>query len=242
MHNTAVIFAGGTGSRFSSRTKPKQFLELNGKPIIIHTLESFQNCAEITDIYIVCIESWIERLKDMIDRFRITKVAGIVPGGATGQESIYNGIHAVYNASSDRDDTLVLIHDGVRPLIYESTLRDAIACARKNGSAITVTTATETIITVDDNGSVKDVVDRTHAKLARAPQCYFLNDVVRAQEMAKADNYTEAIDTATLMRHYGYKLYTVEGPVENIKITTPSDYYIFRALLEAQENTQIFGL
>ena len=117
-----------------------------------------------------------------------------------------------------------------------------VACARKNGNAVTVTSAYETIITVDENEQVEDVVDRKRAKLARAPQAFFLKDIYGAHLRAHEEGYTGAIDSATLMRHYGARLFTVEGPVENIKITSASDFYIFRAIVEARENSQIWGL
>lgn len=240
--NVGLIFAGGTGARINSGTKPKQFLELNGKPIIIHTLEHFENSEAIDAICVVCLEGWIERLKVLLDKYRITKVRWVVKGGSTGQESIFNGLDAVMKDAENPSDTLMLMHDGVRPLINDKTLSDCVACARAHGNAITVTSAYETIITVDDASRVNDVVDRTRAKLARAPQAFFLSDIHAAHLRARTEGYTGAIDSATLMRHFGAELHTVEGPVENIKITTASDFYIFRAIYEARENSQIWGL
>ena len=239
--NIALIFAGGTGSRLNSKTRPKQFLELNGKPIIIHTLEYFEDTPGIDAICVVCLEGWIDYLKELIRKFSIRKVKWVVPGGATGQDSIFNGLDAVYRDAENPKDTLMLMHDGVRPLISVKTVEDVIACAHENGNAITVTSAYETIITVDDDKNVDGVVDRKQAKMARAPQAFFLEDIHSAHIRAKEEKF-DAIDSATLMRHYGYTLHTVEGPVENIKITSPSDFYIFRAIYEARENSQIWGL
>ena len=239
--NIALIFAGGTGTRLNSKTRPKQFLELNGKPIIIHTIECFENAKEIDAICVVCLESWIGYFNDLLRKFNIQKVRWVVPGGASGQESIFNGLEAVYQDVEDRKNTLMLMHDGVRPLINEKTVEDVVACARKNGNAITVTSAYETIITVDGEKNVNGVVDRKQAKLARAPQAFFLEDIHSAHIRAREENF-DAIDSATLMRHFGHTLHTVEGPVENIKITSPSDFYIFRAIYEARENSQIWGL
>ncbi len=240
--NIALIFAGGTGTRINSRTRPKQFLELNGKPIIIHTLEHFELNASIDAICVICLESWIGFLKGLVDKYSLKKIRWIVPGGDSGQASIFNGLSALHSDADVPDDALVLIHDGVRPLIDDKTITDVIACARENGNAITVTSAYETIITVDEAECVSGVVDRTRAKLARAPQAFFVKDIYGAHLRAQRDGYTGAIDSATLMRHYGMELYTVEGPVENIKITSPSDFYIFRAIYEAKENSQIWGL
>ncbi len=239
--NIALIFAGGTGSRINSRTRPKQFLELNGKPIIIHTLEYFEEAESIDAICVVCLESWIGYFKELVSKFNLKKIRWVVPGGDSGQDSIFKGLSAVYEDETVPKDAIMLMHDGVRPLINVNTVEDVVACARENGNAITVTSAYETIITVDESENVSDVVDRKRAKLARAPQAFHLNDIYQAHIRAREENF-DAIDSATLMRHFGHKLFTVEGPVENIKITSPSDFYIFRAIYEARENSQIWGL
>ena len=240
--NIALIFAGGTGQRMNSRTKPKQFLELNGKPILIHTLEHFDDHPEIDGIVVVCLKDWIPYLKDLSDRFRLRKLRWIAEGGATGQESIRNGLSLLENDESVPNDSIVLIHDGVRPLINEDVISRNIESARQFGNAITVTPATETIIQVRENREVSNILDRSVCLLARAPQTFVLSDIAAAHRRAENDNYTEAIDSATLMTHYGATLHVVEGPVENIKITTPADFYIFRAITEARENSQIWGL
>ncbi len=239
--NIALIFAGGTGTRLNSKTRPKQFLELNGKPIIIHTLEYFEDAPSVDAICVVCLESWIPYFRDLVKRFGLQKIRWVVPGGNSGQDSIFKGLSAVFEDDTVEKDAIMLMHDGVRPLISVKTVEDVIACARENGNAVTVTSAYETIITVDENENVEDVVDRKRAKLARAPQAFRLSDIHSAHIRAREENF-DAIDSATLMRHFGHKLFTVEGPVENIKITSPSDFYIFRAIYEARENSQIWGL
>ena len=124
--NIAVIFAGGSGLRMHTKSRPKQFLELNGKPIIIYTLELFDNHPEIDGIVVACIESWIPFLEKMIRKFEISKVVKIVPGGNSGQDSIYHGLCAA-EEFADGKDANVLIHDGVRPLITEETITRAVA-------------------------------------------------------------------------------------------------------------------
>ena len=240
--NIALIFAGGTGQRMNSRTRPKQFLELNGKPILIHTLEHFEVHPDIDGIVVVCLKDWIGYLEELADRFRIRKLRWIVEGGATGQESIRNGLYALDRDESVPKGSVILIHDGVRPLITADLITRNIETAREFGNAITVTPATETIIRVSAGREVSDIVDRSVCMLARAPQTFVLSDILAAHRRAAEDNYREAIDSATLMTHYGASLHSVEGPVENIKITTPADFYIFRAITEARENSQIWGL
>ncbi len=239
MQNIAVIFAGGTGQRMNTKTKPKQFLELHGKPIIAYTIEHFQKHEEIDAIILVILESWIGHCQEIVDRFRFSKVKAIVPGGNSGQGSIYNGISKA--AELFGEDNIVLIHDGVRPLIDEANITNAIAKVRECGNAITVTPAIETVSLVDSNGKISEVVNRAQCRMARAPQCFRLQELLAAHHQAQADQ-EEFIDSASMMRHYGHDLYTIEGNIENIKITTPSDFYIFRAIVDARENSQIFGL
>ena len=239
--NTALIFAGGAGRRMHSAGKPKQFLELHGKPIIIHTLEHFERHPEIDAIAVVCIAGWIDYLKDLLIRFHIKKVRWIVPGGETSQESTRAGL-SILEANCDPKNTVVLIHDGVRPLITEKLISDNIAAVKQYGNAITAAPAIETIITVDENEDVTALIDRQSCRLARAPQSFYLSDIIAMHQKAMADNYDKMIDSASLMIHYGVKLHLVEGPAENIKITTPSDFYIFKAIQEARENMQILGL
>ena len=241
MKNIALIFAGGTGSRMSSASVPKQFLVISSKPVIIHTLEYFQLSEEISSICVVCLRDKIDYLNELLVRYGISKANIVIPGGATGQESIFLGLKAIHD-SLGGEDALVLIHDGVRPLINLKTISDCVACASEHGNAITVFGAIETIMTTDDKGNIAEVIDRKAAKLVRAPQCFKLSDIYSAHLKAQKDGYTEAIDSATLMRHYGSTLYTVDGPAENIKITTASDYYMARSIMEARENDQVGAL
>ncbi len=239
--NYALIFAGGSGTRMNSKSKPKQFLELHGKAIIIHTLELFENHPEIDGISVVCIEGWIDYLKKLIDKEGFKKVKWISPGGASGQESIYNGLKAIYDDESTNDDDIVLIHDGVRPLINDDVISDNIDCVKKNGTSVTVSPAIETIAKVDENNKIVDTVKREDCRLARAPQSFKIGDIYGCHQKAIAANKYDFIDSASMMSYYGFSLYTVLGPAENIKITTPSDYYIFRSITEAKENQQILG-
>ncbi len=241
--NVALIFAGGVGSRMHSKGRPKQFLELNGKPIIIHTIEHFELHPEIDAIAVVCISEWIEYLKQQLKKFAIGKVKWVVNGGATAQESTRKGLYTVRNGCGcNPEEVIVLIHDGVRPLITEQLISDNIASVKQYGNAVTVVPATETIIEVNDNDDIENVRTRSKCKIARAPQSFVLSDIIAAHEQSMKDGFLDAIDSVTLMRHYGKTLHTVDGPIENIKITNPSDFYILRAILEAKENSQIWGL
>lgn len=240
--NIGVIFAGGCGTRMNTKSKPKQFLDLNGKPIIIYTIELFDNHPQIDGIVVVCIESWIPYLKKMIRKFEITKVVRIVPGGNSGQESIYNGLCAAEDFTKEKNEqnSIVLIHDGVRPLITEETITANIAKVKECGSCITTVPAIETVIVDNHNGTL-NIPKRSDCLMARAPQSFYLKDILEAHRRSQAEGKTEFIDSCSLMSHYGYKLGLVQGPMENIKITTPTDYFVLRAMVEVHENQQIFG-
>lgn len=239
--NIAVIFAGGTGKRMNTKSKPKQFLEMHGKPVLIYTLENFENHPMIDYIVLVCLEGWIEYAEGLLQKFGIKKVSKIVPGGKNGQESIYHGVRAAEQLYGG--DNVVLIHDGVRPLINDEIITDCIKTAQEHGNAITVSPAIETIFLKNkDTNCVGQIFERSKCEMAKAPQCFKLQDIYEAHEKALQEELFDFIDSASLMQHYGYSLYTVEGPAENIKITTPSDFYIFRAIMDAKENLQILGL
>lgn len=237
--NIAVIFAGGSGSRMNTKSRPKQFLELNGKPIIIYTLELFDNHQQIDGIVVACLEEWIPFLEKMIRKFEINKVVKVVKGGATGQESIYNGLVAAEEYAKGEDAT-VLIHDGVRPLITDQTITDNIKMVEQCGSCITCVPASETFVVKRQDGGLQ-IPLRKDSMIARAPQSFRLCEILNSHRKAIVEGKTDFIDSCTMMSHYGYSLGTVEGPVENIKITTPTDYFIFRAMVQVHENQQIFG-
>ena len=236
--NIAVVFAGGSGTRMHTVDKPKQFLMVHGKPIIVHTIEQFQYHEEIDGIIVVCIESWIPYMEEMKYRYRLDKIGKIVPGGLTGQLSIYNGLCAaeeVYGV----EDNIVLIHDGVRPLIDEKTISENIISVKEHGTAVTCKVAKETVIVVNKDGEVREVPSRENSRMAVAPQSFYLKDILNVDRKAIADGNTNMIDSCTMMRFYGHELSVVVGPNENLKITTPDDFYIFRALYDARENQQL---
>lgn len=238
--NLAVIFAGGSGSRMNTKSRPKQFLEFNGKPVIIYTLELFDNHPMIDGIVVVCIESWIPFLQKMLNKFEINKVVRIVPGGTTGQMSIYNGLVEAESYSKFSSDTIVLIHDGVRPLITEETITDNINTVKEKGNCITCIPATETFIVLKENGSL-EIPSRSKSFIARAPQSFYLREILGVHRKALEEGRDDFIDSCTMMSYYGFKINTTIGPMENIKITTPTDYFIFKAMVEVHENQQIFG-
>lgn len=241
--NIAVIFAGGSGVRMNTKSRPKQFLELNGKPILIYTIELFDNHPDIDGIVVVCLESWIPFLQKMLKKFEITKVVSVIPGGVSGQDSIYKGLCAAeeYVTEQNDDNTIVLIHDGVRPLITEDTISDNIAKVKECGSCVTTVPAIETVI-IDNHDASLSIPNRSDCMMARAPQSFYLKDIIGAHRKSQQEGKTNFIDSCSLMSFYGHKLGLIQGPMENIKITTPADYFVLRAMVEVHENQQIFGI
>lgn len=236
--NVAVIFAGGIGSRMNSRALPKQFLEVHGKPIIIHTLEHFETHPDIDGIVVAILPSYREHLEKLLARYEMTKVKWIVDGGETGQVSRHRALKAV--ADECPEDTVVLIHDGVRPLISHELISENIESVLIHGSAITCTKFNETAVS-SQNQRIDDVIPREHIYAAQAPQSFRLGEILGLYDQAVADGEFNSIDSCTLMHHYGHDIYRIEGPRSNIKITSAEDFYVCRAFFEVIETRQIAG-
>lgn len=229
--NRALIFAGGKGLRIKSEDNiPKQFLKIHDKYIIIHTLEKFEKCSNVDDIVIVCLQGWIEELERAIKESNIKKVSKIIPGGLTGFDSRLNGLEYLSQSKTFEKD-IVLIHDGVRPFVPSSIISENINCAKKYGNAITVAPLNETLIYTATEP--ESIFQRSNCFLARAPQTFFAKDIYDLYKQALEDNKTEIIDSASIAYYYGHKLNFVSGPEENIKITTPLDYYIAKGIIES---------
>lgn len=236
---TALIFAGGTGKRMNSRSKPKQFLEMHGKPIIIYTLEHFEYHNEIDQIVVVCLTDWIEELKGLLKRYGIIKVTHIVPGGDTGHDSIYNGLCAMKAEAKDGD--IVLIHDGVRPLINEELISQNIKAVKEYGNAITVESVRESVVYSEDGKEISDVPNRDCMYIAKAPQTFYFKQIFDLYEKAKMSGH-KSIDSSHLCSIYHMPMHMVKSTRNNLKITEPADFYVYKALYEALEGQQIFGI
>ena len=236
--NIAVIFAGGQGDRLHNYSRPKQFFEFRGKPVVVYTIEVFQHIQEVDAIVVVCLQDWIPYLRGLVEKYVLNKVVDIVPGGKKGQDSIYNGL--VCAKQLFPEDSLVLIHDGVRPLAMEKTIVECIEVAKAKGNCVVCVPAMETIAIKKTDGSL-EVPNRDNALMVRAPQCFVLKDVLAVHQKALAEGRHDFVDTCSMMNHYGYELHTIIGTAENIKITTPADYFMFKAIIEAREESVVFG-
>jgi len=181
----------------NSQSKPKQFLELHGKSILLHTIEHFEFHPDIDFIVVACLENWIGILKNELYRFGIKKVRWIVRGGETVQKSIYNALKKIEDNIELEDDDIVLLHDGVRPLINQQLISQNIESVKKYGSGITMAYQYETVATVNGEGFVNQVIDRNAARIAKAPQSFYIKDVIEAHKKALSENKIDFIDTAS---------------------------------------------
>ena len=243
--NIAIIFAGGKGDRMGASI-PKQFLKIYGKEIIIHTLEKFQYNDNIDLIYVGCIKDYIDELEKLVKRYNITKIpiGGIIPGGTSGQDTIYRILKKAKEENSG--DSICLIHDGVRPLIGDKIINDNIESVKKYGSSVTATKVLETPFISSDGNIVGEVLEREHTYIAKAPQSFYLGDIIKAHEIVRESkmgyNNPKIVDSCSLMMECGNKVHLIEGNRENIKVTTVEDYITLLANLSIKDQEQIYKL
>ena len=189
---TAVILAGGAGVRMRSHGMPKQFLTLYGKPIICYTLDAFEQCGSVDQIIIPCNSGWISYMEDIVAKYHFRKMKKIVAGGKDRQGSVMEALKALEDPGPD---DIVLIHDGVRPLIDAETITRCVQCVRQYGSAITVSPQTETVMIRKADGSSCRIVDRDRCLTARAPQCFYLRDILSAHRRVQTEREHRFIDS-----------------------------------------------
>lgn len=239
--NIAIVFAGGSGVRMGAGI-PKQFLEVNGKPILIHTMQLFQFHKKIDKIYVAVQENYISYVETLAAEYHLNKVAAVVAAGDTAQDTIYRAL--LRAREENPEDSVVLIHDGVRPFVSHNTISDNISAAKKYGNGITCTACYETILLSRDGESVDHVPYRKETFSAQAPQTFRLGDIIAIHDqIRKSDTgYTDMVDACTMCNKLGIAVHMVPGNRGNIKVTTPEDVYFFRALLTYRENEQAFGL
>ena len=210
---------------------PKQFLEIDGVPILVHTIKKFQDSSAVDRIVVAMVASHIDHTWQLVEKYHLDKVVRVVAGGETGQLSIYNGLKAAEEIS-EGDDDIVLIHDGVRPIIDDDLIRRNIASVREYGSAISSVLCKETIITVNENSFVETVTDRSKTWMARAPQSFYLKDILAAHEQCRRQGIINKIDSCNMMKDCGVEVHIVETSSTNIKVTNPEDYYLAEAIIQ----------
>lgn len=243
VNNIAIIFAGGVGKRLNGAdSTPKQFLKVNDKPIIIHTLELFQHNKNVDKIYISIVPTHYDYMKTLVEYYHLTKVAGVIEGGATGQDSIYRALKLAQKENSE--ESLVLIHDGVRPNITQEVIDKNISNAKVYGSSVTCTPCYETVLISKTGDTPTSVPYRSETYTAQAPQTFKLKDILEAHEIERQTNpeYTDIVDSCTLLKKQGKSPSMIRGNFGNIKITTIEDLYILRALIRYKEDIDAFGI
>lgn len=227
--NTAIILAGGMGTRIGTRT-PKQFLEINDVPIIVYTLSVFQKHKDIDKIVVVCLKDWEKKILKFKTEYNITKLERVISGGKNSMESISNGISGIADMMN-RDD-IVVIHDSVRPLISFDIITDCLKICKKYGNGCAMIDLQETIVKTKDHISGNININRSDVKRVQTPQAYNYGLVNDLYNEAHQLGITESIYTNTLLLELGGTIYFSKGSEMNLKITTPKDLDIFRILLE----------
>ena len=233
--NVAIIIAGGVGSRMNMDI-PKQFIHIYGKPVIIYTLEGFQRHPEIDAIEVVCLSGWEDTLRDYARQYGIAKLKWIVTGGASGQESIRNG---VYNLEGElAEDDIAIIHDGIRPMVDSSVLSDVLRVCRLHGNGVTATPYNDQIFRILDDHSTREYITRETLRKVATPQAYNYGLLLRSYQRAFAENIgiTGSAYTNTMMVDLGHTLYFAAGSDKNIKLTSKDDLALFKAYLRMEND------
>lgn len=231
--NIALIIAGGSGQRMRQEI-PKQFLNVNDKPVIVYTLEAFQRHPDIHEIGVVCIEGWHDILRAYARQYNITKLKWVVPGGQNGQSSIRNGVMEA-ESRYDKDDIL-LVHDAIRPLVSHDIISDCIVQCRLHGSAIAVTPCNTAVLRKTREEASSEVVLREELAMTQTPQVMPIGRLADLHRRALEKGITNSVATCTLMIEMGEDVHFAIGSETNIKLTTQDDLKIFKALLSLQRD------
>ena len=232
MKNYVILLAGGVGKRMGAEI-PKQFIEVKGKPIIVHTIEKFQRNEQIDKIVVVCIKDWVDYLKELIEKFGLTKVHWITEGGQTGHDSIRNGVYFLKD-KIDLDD-FIIVHDAVRPVLPKKAIDEVLRVAHENGNASSSIRCHPPIVYTEDFESGITDVDREHVMLTASPQAYRYSLALKCYERADRENKHNFTFTSSLLIYCGKRVYFAKGTTSNIKITQKEDIALFEALLTIPE-------
>lgn len=232
MKNYVILLAGGVGKRMKSEL-PKQFLEVNGKPIIVYSIENFQRNNHIEKLVVVCVKEWIEYLKEIIEKYNLSKVEWIIEGGNTGHDSIRNGVFFLRNKVNS--DDYIIVHDAVRPILPQKAIDEVIKVAYMNGNASSAIACHPPIVYTEDFKSGNSDIDREHVMLTASPQMFKFSLALKCYEKAEQENKHNFTFTSSLLIHYGERVYFAKGTTSNIKITQKEDIALFGALLTVPE-------
>ncbi len=236
--NIALIIAGGSGNRMGQNI-PKQFIHVYGKPVLLYTLEGFEKHPQIDAIEVVCLDGWQEALQAYAKQYNISKLKWIVTGGNSGQESIRNG---VYNLEGKcEEDDIVVVHDGIRPLVDESVLSDVIVTCKRYGNGVSSLPYNEQIFIIDDEISTTKYIPRETLRRVATPQAYRFGKLLWAYKRAFAEGIgiNGSHYTNTMMAELGERLYFAAGSDKNIKLTTMDDLELFKAYLRSDTDNEV---
>lgn len=235
--NIGLIIAGGSGNRMGQDI-PKQFMHVDGAPIIIWTLKAFEQHPDIDAIAVVCLKGWDTVLQSYANQFSIKKLKWIFPGGDTGFESIHNGIYGL-KESGVEDEALILIHDAVRPLLSQEIISSNIAICKAYGYAVTGIQCREAILESHDGFTTKTSIPRDTLIRTQTPQTFRLKNIINAHELAKAKGITNTVSSCTLIAELeeDIEMHIVPGSEKNIKITTVEDLEMIKALMHTSKES-----
>jgi 2-C-methyl-D-erythritol 4-phosphate cytidylyltransferase len=228
--NIALLTAAGIGSRMRL-DMPKQFLHVNGKPVIVYTMEVFQQHPQVDEILVVTLEAWIETLKAYAEKYHITKLKWVIQGGDSGQESIKKGIWELKKHCKGSD--VIIVHDGNRPLISNDIISDSLVTYKKYGSAVAAIPCVEAIFRSEDGRHSKELIPREQMFRTQTPHTYSLDKMIWGHKMAEECGIKNTVATCTLMQALGESVNFSMGAERNLKLTTQEDLEIFKALLKA---------
>lgn len=230
--NYVILLAGGVGKRMGADI-PKQFIKVEGKPIIVYSIENFQRNEQIKKIVVVCVKDWIDYVKELVKEYSLTKVEWIIEGGSTGHDSIKNGVFFLKDKVNP--DDYIIVHDAVRPILPQKAINEVLRVAHEKGNASSSIACHPPIVYTEDGESGVRDVDREHVMLTASPQAYKFSLALSCYEKAEADNKNNFTFTSSLLIHYGERVYFAKGTTSNIKVTKKEDIALFEALLNVPE-------
>lgn len=232
-----VILAGGIGSRMGG-DKPKQYLTVKDKPIIIYTIEKFLVVPEFEKIIVLCPKQWVEHTKNLVEKHAAKagdKVV-VIEGGSTRNETIMNAIKFIDSEGNLNDDTIIVTHDSVRPFVTHRIIMENIAAAKEFGACDTVVPATDTIVEALDNTVISNIPDRSKMYQGQTPQSFKALKLKKMYDALTEEEKNILTDAAKIFVIKGEKVALVQGETYNMKITYPYDLRVAKSLLEEEND------
>lgn len=232
-----LILAGGTGTRMGNVEKPKQYMELGGRPVIIYTVEKFAVCPEFRNIIVLCPKTWVRYTEDLIRRHvpgndRIV----VIGGGETRNETIMNGIAWIERERGLTDDTVIVTHDAVRPFVSYRIIQENIRYAREVGACDTVIPATDTIVESRDGAKISSIPDRSRMYQGQTPQSFRAKLLLEQYRSLTEEEKAILTDACKILVMKGIPVQLVDGEVYNIKITYPYDLRVAESILGGEDS------